>query len=133
VRYLVLLLLVATAPITATEAGPIAHMFEGGYDVVPWGTSLEDLIAGHPGGDHFFAAGTGDRDYLLSDEKALFGIARPRMRVRYFLDDTNSVSSVALTFPYSQRQKLLGMLTVSFGTYQRMFSKGIDVLCLETR
>jgi hypothetical protein len=103
VRYIIFFLLVATVPIPAAEAGPIAHMFEGGYDMVPWGIS-----------------------YLLSDERALFGIARPRMRVRYFLDDTNSVSSVALTFPYSQRQKLLGMLIVSFGPYQRMFSKGIS-------
>jgi hypothetical protein len=54
-------LLVATVPIPAAEAGPIAHMFEGGY-----------------------------------------------------------------TFPYPQRQKLLGMLTVSFGPYQRMLSKGIS-------
>ena len=125
-RSVILLLICAMVPISVAEAGAIAHMFEAGYDLVPWGTSLEDLVAGHAGGDHFFATGTGNRDYFLLDEKTMFGIARPRMRVHYFLDDTNSVTSVALTFPYPQRQKLLGMLTLSFGPYQRTFSKGVS-------
>jgi hypothetical protein len=93
---------------------------------VVWGSSIADLVGAHPGGEHFFAVGGGVRDYALPDEKSLFGIPRGHMMLRYFLDETGSGSSVALTFPYEQREKLLGSLVLSFGSYQSVYTKGIS-------
>jgi hypothetical protein len=124
VRYVLIVLLLAATPLT-TRAGALAREFGSGYEGVAWGDSLEDLVKMHPGGDHFFAFGDGVRDYALLDERPIFGIPRNRMRARYFLDDTNSVVSVGLTFPYDQRQKLLGALVLSYGPYKRTATKGI--------
>jgi hypothetical protein len=123
-RQLLMVLLIATTPLT-TKAAALAREFGSGYEGVAWGDSLDDLVKMHPGGDHFFAVGDGVRDYALLDERPIFGIPRNRMRARYFLDDTNSVVSVGLTFPYDQRQKLLGALVLSYGPYKRTATKGI--------
>lgn len=120
-----ILLIIAMAPLT-TRAGAIARQFASGYEGVSWGASLAELVELRPGGDHFFALGGGVRDYGLSDEVSMFGIPRSQMRVRYFLDDTNSVVSAGLTFPYEERQKLLGTLILSFGPHQHMSVKGIS-------
>lgn len=50
------------------------------------------------------------------------------MRVYYFFDETDSVASVAVMFPYEERQKLLGILTLSFGPYQGRITKGISTI-----
>jgi hypothetical protein len=131
-RQMLIAFLIATAPLT-TNAGALARDFGSGYEGVAWGDSLEDLVKLHPGGDHFFAFGAGTRDYALPDERPIFGIPRNRMRVRYFLDDTNSVVSVGLTFPYDQRQKLLGALVLTYGPYRRTTTKGISATYLWTR
>jgi len=131
-RHIIVTLLVAIAPLT-TKAGAIERQFGAGYEGVVWGASLAELVQLQPGGDHFYADGVGVRDYALLDEHSLYGISRSQMRVRYFLDDTNSVVSVGLTFPYDQRQKLLGALVLSFGPYKRPLVKGISTYYIWTR
>jgi hypothetical protein len=64
----------------------------------------------------------------VSDETPLFGISRSNMRVIYFFDETDSVVSVAVGFPYEQRAKLLGALTLSFCSYKRMYTRGISAV-----
>ena len=64
----------------------------------------------------------------MSDETPLFGISRSNMRVIYFFDETDSVVSVAVGFPYEQRAKLLGALTLSFCSYKRMYTRGISAV-----
>jgi hypothetical protein len=124
-RYTILGLMIAVLPLTS-RAGPIARQFASGYDGVVWGSSLVELVGIHPRGQHYFAVGSGVRDYGLPDEKTMFGILRSHMQVVYFLDETSSVVSASLTFPFEQRQKLLGTLIVSFGPHQSMFVKGIS-------
>jgi len=118
------LLIALASPVT--RAGAIARQFSAGYDGVSWGISLAELVEIRPGGYHYFAVGEGDRDYTFSDEKALFGIPRNGMRTRYYLDDTASVVSAGVMFPYEQLHKLLGTMILSFGPYQRMVVKGIS-------
>ena len=131
-RLAILALIIALVPFTS-GAGPISRQFGSGYGGVPWGSSLPELVAAHPGGTHFFAYGGGQREYNLPDEKPMFGISRSGMQVYYFLDETGSVVSASLTFPYEYRQKLLGSLILSFGPYQQMQTKGISTYYLWQR
>jgi hypothetical protein len=126
-RRIIFALLIGMAPL-AGGAGAIARQYAPGFEGVSWGDSLAELVAKHPGGDHYFAYGGGQRDYNVSDETPLFGISRSNMRVNYFFDETDSVVSVAVGFPYEQRAKLLGALTLSFGSYKRMYTKGISAV-----
>jgi hypothetical protein len=129
---MIIALLIAMAPLT-TKAGALERQFGGGYEGVIWGASLAELVQLRPGGEHFFAAVGGVREYGLLDERSMFGITRGQMRAHYFLDDTNSVVSVGLTFPFDHRQKLLGALVLSFGPYARTVVKGITTSYLWPR
>jgi hypothetical protein len=91
-----------------------------------WGDSLEELVAKVPGGQHYFAHGGGQRDYSVANEKELLGLPRNHMQVHYFFDENNSVVSVSIMFPYEQRARLLGSLTLSYGTYKQRYTKGIS-------
>jgi hypothetical protein len=124
-RRILLALLIGMVPLTS-GAGAISRQYASGFESVSWGDSLAELVAKHPGGDHFFAYGGGQRVYSVPDETPIFGIARSHMRAYYFFDETDSVVSVSVVFPYEQRTKLLGALTVSFGPYKQMYTKGIS-------
>jgi hypothetical protein len=124
-RHVLLGLLIGTVPLTS-GAGAIARQYASGYEGVSWGDSLAELVTKHPGGDHYFAYGGAQREYSVLDEKPMFGLSRSHMQVYYFLDETDSVVSISVMFPYEQREKLLGALTLSFGPYQRMYTKGIS-------
>jgi hypothetical protein len=120
-------LFVGIVPLTSS-AGAIAQQYAAGFEGVLWGDSLAELVAKHAGGDHFFAFGGGHRVYIVADEKPMFGISRRRMQVSYFFDEAESVVSVEVGFPYDQRMKLLGFLTLSFGPYQRTYTQGISTI-----
>ena len=80
-----------------------------------------------------FATGTGNRDYFLLDEKTMFGIARPRMRVHYFLDDTNSVNKCRTYISLPTAPKTSWNADLKFWALStHVFERGIDILCLET-
>lgn len=124
-RNVLLGFLFAMVPLTSS-AGAIARQYGSGFEGVSWGDSLAELMAKRPGGDHYFAVGGGQREYSVPDEKPMFGLSRSHMRAYYFFDETDSVVSVSVIFPYEQRAKLLGTLTLSFGPYQRTYTKGIS-------
>jgi hypothetical protein len=109
----------------SSHAGSLASQFSLGYENVPWGTSISDLVAMRPGGYHKFASEPSARTYELVDEAPLFGIARERMRMYYILHE-DIVDGIWAYFPYESRQQLLGFLTLSFGTYQSMNVRGIS-------
>jgi hypothetical protein len=109
-----------------SNAGALSRQYGTGFEGVAWGDSLEDLVKKVPSGDHYFAYGGGQREYSVLNEKEMFGLSRSHMRVYYFFDDSESVMSIALMFPYEERMKLMGALTLSYGPYQRMYTKGIS-------
>jgi hypothetical protein len=109
----------------SSHAGSLASQFSLGYENVPWGTSISDLVAMRPGGYHKFSSEPSDRTYELVDEAPLFGIARERMRMYYILHK-DIVYGIWAYFPYESRQQLLGFLTLSFGPYQSMKVRGIS-------
>ena len=102
---------------TPAFAGGIHEQFAAGIGGIPWGTSLDNLIAMRPGGDQHFSTADGGRCYHLADDEPLFGIERRGMRMEYTLGKNNEVDSVALGVPYAMREQLLGQLMSMFGRY----------------
>lgn len=109
----------------ASLGGSLATQFAPGYENVPWGTSLANLVALRPEGYHKFASEPADRTFELEDEAPLFGIARKKMRT-YYVIHKDAVCGIWAYVPYESRQQLLGLLTLSFGPYQDMKVKGIS-------
>lgn len=124
-RHLALVLAIVLVPLIG-HAGGISRQYGTGFEGVSWGDSLQDVVKKVPNGDHFFAFPAAQRRYSVVNEKEMFGLPRSHMRLYYFFDETDSVVSVDVTFPYEERMKLIGYLTASFGPYQRMFTKGIS-------
>jgi hypothetical protein len=114
-------------PIAA--AGPIARQYSLGFDGVSWGDSVAEVMDKHPGGEHFFATRSGaHREYSVPNDRPLFGLSRTNMRDYYFFDDTDSVQSVSVSFPYEERESLLIMLTLTFGPVRSTATKGIETV-----
>jgi hypothetical protein len=124
-RYVAFVLVIVLAPLMS-NAGPLSRQYGAGFEGVSWGDSLQELVKKVPNGNHYFAYGGGQREYSVVNEKGMFGLSRSNMRLYYFFDETDSVVSVAIMFPYEERMKLLGALTLSFGPYQRIYTKGIS-------
>ena len=89
---LLALMLVAFAP--ASGAGPLARQYGLGFEDLSWGDSIDDVVAKHPGGEHFYATGPGHRFYNVSDDKPVFGLPRAHMRDYFFL------TTRTVWFPY---------------------------------
>jgi hypothetical protein len=68
-----ILVLLVTFTAFSSHAGSLASQFSPGYENVPWGTTLSDLVVLRPGGYHKFSSEPADRTYELVDEAALFG------------------------------------------------------------
>jgi hypothetical protein len=124
-RHVAYVLMILLTPLIS-NAGALSRQYGTGFEGVSWGDSLEELVKNVPGGDHYFAYGGGQREYSVPNEKEMFGLPRSHMRVYYFFDDSESVMSISVMFPYEERMKLMGALTLSYGPYQRMYTKGIS-------
>lgn len=126
-RHVILAFAIVFAP-AICHAGALAQRYGMGFEGVLWGDSLEELVKKVPNGNHYFSNFGGLRTYHVEDEQAMFGLARKHMQDYYFFDESDSVVSVVLMFPYEERMKLMGTLTVSFGPYRRMQTKGITTI-----
>jgi hypothetical protein len=124
-RHVAYVLMILLIPLIS-NAGAVSRQYGTGFEGVSWGDSLEELVKKVPSGDHYFAYGGGQREYSVLNEKEMFGLSRSHMRVYYFFDESESVMSIAVMFPYEERMKLMGALTLSYGPYQRMYTKGIS-------
>ena len=122
-RRVILLAVLGVVPVAAL-AGPISDEFRSGYGGVAWGTTLVDLVAQVPGGQHLFATAAGERDYELLNDEPFLGVPRPGTAVQFGLGATNKVEIIAVNFPYERRDQLLGALISSFGSYSKRFVKG---------
>lgn len=126
-RWFLVLMLVAGIP-GVSWGGGLTSQFGSGYGGIAWGTSLNELVAQKPGGDQMFANGAGERLYAVPNEEPLFGISRTGMKVYYALDKGNEVRGAWIMFPYKLRERLLGMLNISFGPVQSTRVKGIRTI-----
>jgi hypothetical protein len=124
-RHVAYVLMILLLPLIS-NAGAVSRQYGTRFEGVSWGDSLEELVKKVPSGDHYFAYGGGQREYSVLNEKEMFGLSRSHMRVYYFFDESESVMSIAVMFPYEERMKLMGALTLSYGPYQRMYTKGIS-------
>ena len=77
-------------------AGPITDEFRVGYDGIPWGTSLADLVGTLPDGHHYFAVTStaGERDYEVINDEPLLGVPRKGMSVQYGIGKWNTLISL---------------------------------------
>jgi hypothetical protein len=120
-------LLLALVTSYSANAGALPEQFSLGFGSVAWHTPLAQVVTFHPEGDHIFAVGPGERLYSIPSQEPLFGLPRSRMRAEYGFDPgSGRMRLVQIYFPYESREKLLGMLTLSFGPYQKMEVKGIS-------
>jgi hypothetical protein len=127
-RFCKIFLLLALLP-HASRAGALADKFAQGFGDVAWGTPLAQVVNLHPEGFHVFAVGPGERLYEMQNEQPLFGLSRDRKVLAYGFDPTTGgMREIQIYFPYELREKLLGMLTLSFGPYIKMEVKGISTM-----
>src|ERR1700750_505845 len=123
-RTFILVFVVFVAPLVC-QAGPLARQYGNGYDGGLWGDSLVELVKKKPNGNHYFSNLGGLRTYHVENDQPMFDLARKHMRNYYFFDDTDSVVSVSIAFPYEERMKLMAALPLSYGPYKTMVTKGI--------
>ena len=113
-KLLILSLLFATA--VSVHAASLKATFEGGILGVPWGSSLTDVVAVYPQGDHVFAITPGCRAYWVKDGQSFLGVPREGHGVLFAFDKANRVGSVAIAFDFERKDELRTMLTSLLGT-----------------
>jgi len=118
---------ISLALATSAIAGAVDDEFAAGVRGVPWGTTLDELIAIRPGGDQYFSTAPGERCYIVADDEPLFGIARPGMRMQYHFSKDNRVTSIGIGVPYEQREQLLSELLLAFGPYRKPYVYGTAI------
>lgn len=114
-------------------AGPIADQFRSGYGGVSWGTSLTDLVAMFPNGEHHFSTAPGTRVYLVRSDEPIFDVPRAGTQIQYHLGAFGGVEMIAIDVPYERRDQLMGALYSSFGSYSVVQHIGTAVVYLWNR
>jgi hypothetical protein len=110
--------------VTSAVVGAVDDEFATGVRGVPWGTTFDELIAIRPGGDQYFSTAPGERCYIVADDEALYGIARPGMRMQYPFSKYNRVISLGIGVPYDRREQLLSELLLAFGPSRKPYVYG---------
>lgn len=103
-----------TLPALGSPADPFETLREGVLGV-PWGATLDDVVALYPNGDHVFATTSGHRAYWVKEGQTFLGIPRERNGVLYGMNENNRLVVVAVAFEYEYKEQLLQTLVSLFG------------------
>lgn len=81
------------------------------------GSSLDDIVALFPDGEHVFSTAAGEGSYAVRDDQEFFGVVRSRHAVIYHLGEENQLIAVSVSVPFEMKEQLLGTLISNFGPY----------------